>query len=101
MTPVGSQVPPFKAAFGILDSVMSIPMSAPDLSAAEINAVNEVLQTSMLSIGPKIKAFERTFATYVGAAYGVGVNSGTSGLHLSVIAAGVEQRDMMITTPFS
>jgi dTDP-4-amino-4,6-dideoxygalactose transaminase len=67
----------------------------------EITAVNEVLRTSFLSIGPKIEAFEQTFAAYIGARYGIGVNSGTSGLHLCMIAAGVKAHDIVITTPFS
>ncbi|MEW5985873.1 MAG: DegT/DnrJ/EryC1/StrS family aminotransferase [Chloroflexota bacterium] len=76
-------------------------MSSPDMTEAEIAAVNQVLRTPYLSIGPQIEAFERAFARYVGAAAAVGVNSGTSGLHLCVIAAGVEAGDLVITTPFS
>jgi perosamine synthetase len=62
-------------------------MSSPDLTAAEIAAVNRVLTTSYLSIGPQLKAFEQAFASYIGARYAAGVNSGTSGLHLATIAA--------------
>lgn len=80
---------------------ISIPMSAPDITAAEIEAVNQVLHTSSLSIGPQLTAFEQAFAAYVGTPYGVGINSGTSGLHLCVIAAGVQAGDIVITTPFS
>ncbi len=80
---------------------MRVSMSSPDLTDAEIAAVNQVLQTRYLSIGPQIKAFEETVAAYTGAAYGVGVNSGTSGLHLCVIAAGIGEHDLVITTPFS
>lgn len=80
---------------------MQIPMSSPDLTAAELAAVQQVLQTSFLSIGPQIEAFERSMATYIGTNYAVGVNSGTSGLHLTIIAAGVQPGDMVITTPFS
>jgi dTDP-4-amino-4,6-dideoxygalactose transaminase len=76
-------------------------MSSPDLTAAEVAAVNQVLTTPHLSIGPQIEAFERAFAAYVGTRYAVGVNSGTSGLHLAVIAAGVGEGDLVITTPFS
>jgi hypothetical protein len=76
-------------------------MSSPDLTADDRAAVNAVLQTPVLSIGPQIAAFERAAADCVGARYGVGVNSGTAGLHLGVIAAGVEQGDWVITTPFS
>jgi perosamine synthetase len=80
---------------------MSISMSAPDLTEAEIAAVTQVLHTPTLSIGPQLRAFERAVAEYTGARYAVGVNSGTSGLHLCVIAAGIEQGDLVITTPFS
>ena len=76
-------------------------MSSPDLGAAEIAAVQQVLATHHLSLGPRLDAFERALAEYVGAAYGVGVNAGTSGLHLCVIAAGVGPGDLVITTPFS
>lgn len=80
---------------------MQIPMASPDITEAEIAAVNAVLRTPILSIGPQIVAFERAVAAYTSTAHGVGVNSGTSGLHLCAIAAGVERGDLVITTPFS
>jgi dTDP-4-amino-4,6-dideoxygalactose transaminase len=76
-------------------------MSSPDLTEAEVSAVADVLRTPVLSIGPRLAAFEAAVAEYVGAQYAVGVNSGTSGLHLCVIAAGVQEGDAVITTPFS
>jgi perosamine synthetase len=76
-------------------------MSSPDLTELESRAVAQVLSTPVLSIGPKLDSFERSIAEYVGAPYAVGVNSGTSGLHLAVIAADVGERDLVITTPFS
>jgi len=76
-------------------------MSSPDLTAAEIAAVNDVVSTRYLSIGPKLTAFEEAIAAYAGATHAVGVNSGSSGLHLAVIAAGVAPGDTVITTPFS
>jgi len=76
-------------------------MSSPDISAAEIEAVNEVLQTPYLSLGPRIDEFEERFAAYVGARHAIAVSSGTAGLHLCVIAAGVSEGDLVITTPFS
>ncbi len=81
--------------------MMSIPMSSPNLTQAEVAAVTQVLQTSQLSLGPKLIAFERAVAAYVGAGYAVAVSSGTCGLHLCVIAAGIEEGDLVITTPFS
>lgn len=76
-------------------------MSSPDLTADDIAAVNAVLQTPVLSIGPQITAFEQAAAAYAGARFGIGVNSGTAGLHLGVIAADVQPGDLVITTPFS
>jgi perosamine synthetase len=79
----------------------AIPMSSPELTEADVAAVNDVLETRYLSLGPRIQAFEGLFAATVGTEHAVGVNSGTSGLHLAVIAAGVEEGDLVITTPFS
>ncbi|MCB0164899.1 MAG: DegT/DnrJ/EryC1/StrS family aminotransferase [Anaerolineae bacterium] len=79
----------------------TVPMSSPDISGAEIETVTQVLRSRWLSMGPQIDAFEQSLANYVGAAYAAGVNSGTSGLHLSLIAASVEPGDWVITTPFS
>jgi perosamine synthetase len=80
---------------------MNIPMSSPDITPADIEAVNEVLQTRWLSLGPKLDQFEGAFAGYIGAESAVGVNSGTSGLHLCMIAAGVGRGDEVITPSFS
>jgi len=79
----------------------SVPMSSPDLTEAEIRAVNEVIHTPCLSIGPKISGFEKAMAAFAGVSHAVGVSSGTSGLHLCVVAAGVGADDLVITTPFS
>jgi dTDP-4-amino-4,6-dideoxygalactose transaminase len=76
-------------------------MSSPDITQAEIDAVNSVLRTSHLSIGPCVVEFERRIAAHVGARHAVAVSSGTAGLHLAVIAAGVMDGDEVITTPFS
>lgn len=78
-----------------------IPMASPDLTDAERLAVQDVLNTRSLSIGPRLNMFEAEMARVTGVRYGVGVNSGTSGLHLCIIAAGVEEGDLVLTTPFS
>lgn len=80
---------------------MHIPMSSPDITQAEIDAVTGVLRTPWLSLGPKIGEFEQAFADYVGATHAIGVNSGTSGLHLAMIAAGIGPGDEVITPSFS
>jgi dTDP-4-amino-4,6-dideoxygalactose transaminase len=80
---------------------MQIPMSSPDINEADIAAVTAVLRTPYLSIGPRIEQFEADLARRIGTSHAIGVNSGTSGLHLCVIAAGVQPADFVITTPFS
>jgi dTDP-4-amino-4,6-dideoxygalactose transaminase len=78
-----------------------IPMSSPDLSAAERQAVAAVLETPHLSMGRAIQAFEAAMAAFTGSRFAIGVNSGTAGLHLCVHAAGINDGDLVITTPFS
>ncbi len=80
---------------------MKIRMSSPDLNDADREAVAHVLQTPNLSMGPKIKAFEKAFCDCTGAQHAIGVNSGTAGLHLCVRAAGIAAGDLVLTTPFS
>ena len=80
---------------------MQIPMSSPDITEAERRAVQDVMNTPILSMGARIKAFEQTFCDLTGAKYAIGVNSGTAGLHLCVRAAGIGAGDYVITTPFS
>ncbi|MEW5921576.1 MAG: DegT/DnrJ/EryC1/StrS family aminotransferase [Bacillota bacterium] len=80
---------------------MFVPLSSPDITEKEITAVNEVLQTRFLALGPKLVEFEEKMAGCVGRRFGVAVNSGTSGLHLLVRALGIGEGDEVITTPFS
>ncbi|MEW5958496.1 MAG: DegT/DnrJ/EryC1/StrS family aminotransferase [Chloroflexota bacterium] len=80
---------------------MHIPMSSPDITQTEIEAVNAVLRTPYLSIGPQVKEFEQRIAEYVGVRHAIAVANGTAGLHLAVIAAGITEGDEVITTPFS
>lgn len=78
-----------------------IPLSNPNITEREIQAVVDVLRTDRLSIGPKIEAFEAACAARAGRKFGIGVNSGTSGLHLCVRALGIADGDEVVTTPFS
>ena len=78
-----------------------VPMSSPDITDAEREAVAEVLNTSSLSMGTRIAGFERAFKEYTGSKHAIGVNSGTAGLHLCVRAADINSNDLVITTPFS
>src|SRR5271168_4902180 len=66
---------------------------------AEIDAaVATVLESSQFVLGPAVERFESTFADYCGCRHAVAVNSGTSALHLALIAAGVGPGDEVITT---
>lgn len=78
-----------------------IPLSQPDITQVEIDAVVDVLHTTTLSIGPKLDEFERACAKVAGRQHGIGVNSGTSGLHLAMLAANIGPGDEVLTTPFS
>ncbi|WZP00191.1 DegT/DnrJ/EryC1/StrS family aminotransferase [Isosphaeraceae bacterium EP7] len=80
---------------------MRVPLSQPSITEVEIEAVLAVLRTRTLSLGPQVGAFERAAAESAGVAEGVAVNSGTSGLHLCLAAAGIGPGDEVITTPFS
>jgi perosamine synthetase len=67
----------------------------------EATAVAEVLAASAPSCGARVKLFERAFAGYCGAAYGLAVTSATAGLDLAMAAAQVGPGDEVITTPIS
>jgi dTDP-4-amino-4,6-dideoxygalactose transaminase len=78
-----------------------IPMSSPDLTDTDRQAVIDVLNTPNLSMGQRILDFEQAFCERTGRKHAIGVNSGTAGLHLCVRAAGIGPGDLVITTPFS
>jgi perosamine synthetase len=80
---------------------MIIPMSSPDLTDAERQAVIDVINTPILSMGQNIPRFEQAFCDLTGAKHALAVNSGTAGLHLCIRAAGIGPGDLVITTPFS
>jgi perosamine synthetase len=80
---------------------MRIPLSGPDISEADIEAVVEVLRTPRLSIGPQMEAFEAAAASYTGVPYAVALSSGTAGLHLGLAAMGIGEGDEVILPSFT
>lgn len=64
-------------------------------------AVSRVLESSTYVLGPEVDAFEREFAAACGVEHGIAVNSGTSALHLALLAAGLGPGDEVITVPFT
>jgi perosamine synthetase len=85
----------------VKQEVRGIPLSSPFLGEREEELVLEVLRSGRLSLGPTIDRFEELFAAAVGAPYAAAVSSGTAGLHLLCISAGIGAGDEVITTPYS
>jgi dTDP-4-amino-4,6-dideoxygalactose transaminase len=65
------------------------------------DAVLRVLDSAQFVLGPAVSSFEQDFATYCRVSDAIGVNSGTSALHLALLAAGVGPGDEVITVPFT
>lgn len=78
-----------------------IPLSQPDISKAEIQAVIDVLRSARLSGGSRQSRFEDMMAELTGRNHGIAVSSGTAALHLVVQALDIGPGDEVITTPFS
>jgi len=72
-------------------------MLKPEIDAA----VLKVLEQAAFILGPAVGSFERDFAAFCGTREAVGVNSGTSALHLALMAAGVGPGDEVITVPYT
>lgn len=84
------------------DAVASIPLvdlKAQFQSIREpvLTAIEEVLASGQLFLGPNTTAFEAEFAAYCGSDYAVGVANGTDALHLALRAAGIGPGDEVIT----
>jgi dTDP-4-amino-4,6-dideoxygalactose transaminase len=78
-----------------------IPLAQPDITQLEIDAVMDVMHGNTLSIGPRLEQFEQACAKLTHRRHGIGVSSGTAGLHCAMVAAGVGEGHEVITTPFS
>src|SRR5262249_36056397 len=78
-----------------------ITLTGTDVGEDERRLVEEVLRSGRLSNGPMLERLEHEFAARFGTRHALGVSSGTPALHLSLLAAGVRDGDIVITTPFS
>ena len=85
----------------IFVSEIKVPIAKPIIGDKEIENVVEVLKSGMIAQGPKVEEFEQKFAEWVGAEYGIAVNSGTAALHVALLACGIGEGDEVITTPFT
>jgi dTDP-4-amino-4,6-dideoxygalactose transaminase len=66
-----------------------------------LEALEEVAESTAFVLGPRVAEFEKAFAAFSGARHCVGLNSGTSALHLALITAGVKPGDEVITVPMT
>ena len=80
---------------------MNIPLSQPDITDLEIEAVVSVLKSSQLSLGPRLEEFEHRIAAYIGSPHAIAVSSGTAGLHLCVRGLGIGPEDEVIVPSFT
>src|SRR5262245_3596457 len=64
-------------------------------------AVGRVLESAQFVLGEAVTAFEQDFARYCGVRHAVALNSGTSALHLALLATGTKPGDEVITVPFT
>jgi perosamine synthetase len=78
-----------------------IPATRPVIGDAEIEAAVRVLRSGMVVQGPEVAAFEQEFAELVDGRHCVAVNSGTSALHLTLLALGIGPGDEVIVPSFS
>ncbi|MBI2992327.1 MAG: DegT/DnrJ/EryC1/StrS family aminotransferase, partial [Deltaproteobacteria bacterium] len=78
-----------------------LPLARPTLGEEEIQEVVETLRSGWLTTGPKVERFEGRFKEYLGIQEAVAVSSGSAGLHLALLAAGVGAGDEVITTSMS
>jgi perosamine synthetase len=80
---------------------MQVPLSSPDITQREIDAVVNVMKSGQLALGPEMRGFEQAIAEYSEKKHAISVNSGTSGLYLCMKALDIGPGDEVITTPFT
>jgi perosamine synthetase len=78
-----------------------IPVARPLLGREEVSAAERAILSGWVTQGPEVAAFEKEFALFVGAAYACAVSSGTTALHLALLAVGVRAGDEVITVSHS
>jgi UDP-4-amino-4-deoxy-L-arabinose-oxoglutarate aminotransferase len=74
-----------------------LPFSQPAINQDDIDGVVEVLKSGWITTGPKTAAFEEAFCKYLGAEYSVSLTSATAGMHLTLMALGLNPGDEVIT----
>ncbi len=78
-----------------------ITISNPQFGDEELNLLREVLESGIVAQGPKVAQFEEEFASLCGTKYAIATSSGTTALHLALLAHGIGPGDEVITSPFT
>src|SRR4249919_1867715 len=78
-----------------------IPVARPLLGQEEVSAAGRAILSGWVTQGPEVAAFEKEFAAFVGAPHACAVSSGTTALHLALLAVGVRPEDEVITVSHS
>jgi perosamine synthetase len=78
-----------------------IHIAKPMIGQEEKQAVLEVLDSGIIAQGPRVKAFEEAFADMCGVKYAIATTSGTTALHVALLAHGIGEGDEVITSPFT
>ena len=78
-----------------------LPFALPDTDEAEVSAVSEVIRSGWLTTGKEVRAFEASFAKYVGAKHAIALNSCTAAMHLALEFLGIKPGDKVLTTPYT
>ncbi len=78
-----------------------IPISRPLIGQEEIESVIQVLKSGIIASGPKVKEFERAFASYTGVKHAVAVSNGTCAIHSALFSLSVGAGDRVIVPPFT
>jgi len=73
-----------------------VSMARPFVGEEEAKAVYDTIKSGWLSMGPKVKEFEKSFAEIVGSKYAISTNNGTAALHIALIASGVKDGDEVL-----
>lgn len=78
-----------------------IPIAKPLIGDEEKKAVQDVMDSGIIAQGPRVKEFEEKFAEFTGAEHAVAVTSGTTALHIALLAHGIGPGDEVITPAFT
>ena len=78
------------------DAKPMIPVAKPLMDDAEVRAAGRAILSGWVTQGPEVAAFEREFAEFVGARHACAVSSGTTALHLALLAVGVRPGDEVV-----